>query len=159
MSSVPCKFYSSGKCRQGESCRFSHAPPPLPSFRSSSTCRFWESGHCRFGDRCRFSHVAENEVGKGQAFSTEELKAFDRVAVRPFAAKPWKDDSGREDILDGFDGFKLDDGVLESVLAASGATEGSWNRAASGGAIEPSRALVLRIDADFTSPTLQDCRA
>lgn len=77
----PCKFFSSGGCKFGPSCRFSHgsastssAPSrshaprassgPTPGFYPTSAppgappCKFFSSGQaCKFGDKCRFAHI------------------------------------------------------------------------------------------------------
>ena len=50
----PCRFFASGECRFGESCRYSHV---LPEGESDELCAFAVVGKCRFGaSRCKHVH-------------------------------------------------------------------------------------------------------
>eukprot|EP00755_Sulcionema_specki_P021357 Sspe_Gene.74052::Locus_45400_Transcript_1_1_Confidence_1.000_Length_751::g.74052::m.74052 len=42
-----CRYWSSGYCRNGDSCRFLHR---------RATCRYWREGRCRYGSNCKFQH-------------------------------------------------------------------------------------------------------
>ena len=50
-------FRNTGKCRNGDECKFEHstgeaiAPPP-----AGECFNFKQEGSCKFGDRCRFTH-------------------------------------------------------------------------------------------------------
>lgn len=50
-------FRNSGKCRNGDECKFEHStgeaiePPP-----AGECFNFQQEGTCKFGDRCRFTH-------------------------------------------------------------------------------------------------------
>lgn len=70
-------FYQKGKCRFGESCKFSHQTPPqhLVAAPAAATdyaqstqvhiktpCKFYfENGRCRFGASCKFSHNSSSQ--------------------------------------------------------------------------------------------------
>ena len=55
-----CKFFASGGCRFGDSCRFKHigsAPAvPTPPTGVKPICPFFLSSSCQYGDSCRKSH-------------------------------------------------------------------------------------------------------
>ncbi|KAL4151534.1 hypothetical protein PRNP1_008476 [Phytophthora ramorum] len=57
----PCSFFAAGKCRNGSSCKFFHAPredqavSPLP-------CKFFLQGTCKAGRDCKFSHSEEAQA-------------------------------------------------------------------------------------------------
>ena len=60
-----CRFFLSGNCRSGASCRFYHptADSPISSATTGSGVRFnpqicvyFQQGYCQFGDNCRMSH-------------------------------------------------------------------------------------------------------
>ncbi|KAI9022109.1 hypothetical protein DFJ74DRAFT_723241 [Hyaloraphidium curvatum] len=61
-SAKPCRFFARGRCRAGDSCRFSHSALGAPE-----PCRFFASGACRFGERCRFAHDAGQAVAGAAA--------------------------------------------------------------------------------------------
>mmetsp|Transcript_48994 Transcript_48994/g.98588 ORF Transcript_48994/g.98588 Transcript_48994/m.98588 type:complete len:160 (-) Transcript_48994:246-725(-) len=50
-------FRNTGKCRNGDECKFEHStgdvivPPP-----AGECFNFQQTGECKFGDRCRFTH-------------------------------------------------------------------------------------------------------
>ncbi|XP_069489570.1 probable E3 ubiquitin-protein ligase makorin-1 [Ambystoma mexicanum] len=50
-SRVPCRNFSRGACRWGQTCRFSH------DRKSSQICRHFQNGFCCYGDRCSYQHV------------------------------------------------------------------------------------------------------
>ncbi|GMF51778.1 unnamed protein product [Phytophthora fragariaefolia] len=58
---TPCSFFAAGKCRNGSSCKFFHAPReelaviPLP-------CKFFLQGACKAGRDCKFSHSAQAQA-------------------------------------------------------------------------------------------------
>ncbi|EGZ05841.1 hypothetical protein PHYSODRAFT_566348 [Phytophthora sojae] len=58
---TPCSFFAAGKCRNGSSCKFFHAPredlavSPLP-------CKFFLQGACKAGRDCKFSHSAQAQA-------------------------------------------------------------------------------------------------
>ena len=57
---LPCKFFSSGYCRFGEGCSFSHAK--LAPGKLGISCRFFQTkGFCAEGSNCRFLHVSPSE--------------------------------------------------------------------------------------------------
>jgi hypothetical protein len=60
-----CKFFLSGGCRFGDSCRNKH--PGAPSAPSASSgpqiCQFFLRGNCTYGDSCRNSHVRPPQPG------------------------------------------------------------------------------------------------
>jgi len=69
MVSEACRFFRSGKCNAGTSCRLSHN---LESGRSTSApiaigaqslvpCKFFEKGACKHGTNCRFAHISHEE--------------------------------------------------------------------------------------------------
>jgi CCCH-type zinc finger len=69
-----CKFYASGGCRFGDSCRFKHVgtPPAAPTSGSSSAkqiCPFFLNSQCQYGDSCRKSHEISGVV-QGSYFPT-----------------------------------------------------------------------------------------
>ena len=56
-----CKFFASGGCRYGDSCRFKHvgtAPSaPAPGVAGAKQiCPFFLNSQCQYGDSCRKSH-------------------------------------------------------------------------------------------------------
>ena len=58
-----CKFFQSGSCRFGASCRFQHPSGGLQSSNqiqqntpSSNTCLYFAQGRCNQGTNCKFSH-------------------------------------------------------------------------------------------------------
>jgi len=98
---APCKFYSEGSCRNGDTCRFSHdgaTPGPsaprgkggggggeLSGYGESKApqkwdasvgapCKFYaETGHCKNGDTCRFAH---DGVAAAQSRSGGEMSSY-----------------------------------------------------------------------------------
>ena len=70
----PCRFFVSGFCRDGNSCRFDHAMPesstPVPTIvampgRSRDTrCPFFEKGTCNKGDKCWFVHPQAVDINE-----------------------------------------------------------------------------------------------
>ncbi|XP_013404749.1 probable E3 ubiquitin-protein ligase makorin-1 [Lingula anatina] len=55
---VLCRYYTSGVCRQGEHCMFSHDRDNRPS----NICRYYLKGHCTYGNHCRYDHTRPKEV-------------------------------------------------------------------------------------------------
>mmetsp|Transcript_35063 Transcript_35063/g.99748 ORF Transcript_35063/g.99748 Transcript_35063/m.99748 type:complete len:216 (+) Transcript_35063:109-756(+) len=55
-----CRFYSRGKCTQGQACAFAHGRRelrPQPNlFRTQVCLDFSKTGACSFGASCRFAH-------------------------------------------------------------------------------------------------------
>ena len=55
-----CKFFASGGCRFGDSCRFKHlgtpSAAPAPPTGVKQICPFFLNGSCQYGDGCRKSH-------------------------------------------------------------------------------------------------------
>ena len=56
-----CKFFASGGCRFGDSCRFKHVGTPahIPAPASTGAkqiCPFFLNSQCQYGDSCRKSH-------------------------------------------------------------------------------------------------------
>ena len=56
-----CKFFASGACRYGDSCRFRHAgtapSAPVPGVAGvKQICPFFLNSSCQYGDSCRKSH-------------------------------------------------------------------------------------------------------
>ena len=49
-----CLYWPMGKCRDGDSCRFTHDPAKANSL--AKDCLYWSTGTCRDGDSCRFTH-------------------------------------------------------------------------------------------------------
>ncbi|KAL3779327.1 hypothetical protein ACHAW5_007360 [Stephanodiscus triporus] len=64
-------FFQSGRCRNGESCRFSHVDASGSLSREevlrTIPCPHFASGTCRYGDRCELRHrrSAADECGGG----------------------------------------------------------------------------------------------
>jgi hypothetical protein len=54
---TPCSFFASGKCRNGSSCKFLHAPREDLAV-NSLPCKFFLQGRCTAGRECKFSHSA-----------------------------------------------------------------------------------------------------
>lgn len=67
-SSVPCRFFSAGKCSLGARCGFSHIIPDSTKKLNShlfdaseaqntpSICKYFQAGHCKFGTSCSMRH-------------------------------------------------------------------------------------------------------
>ena len=62
-----CKFFASGGCRFGDSCRFKHVgvgssatPPPAGG---NQICSFFLNSTCQYGDSCRQSHDSPTVPG------------------------------------------------------------------------------------------------
>lgn len=53
-----CKYYLHGACRNGASCRFSHAMDAP----KSTVCTYYLAGNCTFGDKCRYDHVRPDHM-------------------------------------------------------------------------------------------------
>ena len=54
VKTVPlCKYYGSGSCIYGDSCRNRHE---IPTVAANSICEYDVSGTCMFGAACRFVH-------------------------------------------------------------------------------------------------------
>jgi len=57
MAEVCRAFRNTGRCRNGDECKYEHstgdaiAPPP-----AGECFNFQQTGSCQFGDRCRFTH-------------------------------------------------------------------------------------------------------
>jgi hypothetical protein len=92
-SGVPCQFHAQGRCRNGNSCLFSHgeggqraivpaqslvaataeltihpadATPQVDS-RSRIPCRFYLRGACSKGDECPFAHNVPKDISQTTA--------------------------------------------------------------------------------------------
>lgn len=52
-SSILCRYFVHGVCRQGDKCNYSHDRQDKPS----TVCRFYLKGACTYGDGCRYDHV------------------------------------------------------------------------------------------------------
>ena len=50
-----CKYFATGRCDAGDSCRFIHQLRPDTN-RSKIECVYFSKGSCREGVNCRFSH-------------------------------------------------------------------------------------------------------
>lgn len=48
-----CKYYESGSCVYGDSCRNRHETPIVSA---NSICKYYVSGNCSYGTTCRFVH-------------------------------------------------------------------------------------------------------
>ena len=67
----PCRYFTSGTCQKGNSCKFPHTgDAPADSFlpKAETACRFYFKGQCRnSAEACSFSHDAnifEKQTGK-----------------------------------------------------------------------------------------------
>ena len=49
-----CRLFKAGKCKRGDSCKYSHS---ILTLTSMSPCSYFLKGHCRRGNRCTFSHT------------------------------------------------------------------------------------------------------
>ncbi|KAI0159807.1 hypothetical protein GGR57DRAFT_490739 [Xylariaceae sp. FL1272] len=71
-TSTCCIFFQRGKCRNGDSCRFSHAPAPSPDAgaqpdsRSLVSCKFYNKGNCNKGQECPYRHD-EQQISSSHA--------------------------------------------------------------------------------------------
>jgi len=52
---APCKFFSSGGCKNGDKCPFAHEKEDQPA-RPSRICKYFAGGFCREGSQCPFLH-------------------------------------------------------------------------------------------------------
>lgn len=55
-----CKYYPTGSCKYGDSCRNLHT---VPESYESPPCKFFVSGRCKLGDTCRFRHGDGSAAG------------------------------------------------------------------------------------------------
>ncbi|EER05808.1 hypothetical protein Pmar_PMAR011857 [Perkinsus marinus ATCC 50983] len=53
-----CHFYARGRCRNGDTCKFSHAEEVVAA---KPVCHFFVKGECKNGDTCRFLHQQQEE--------------------------------------------------------------------------------------------------
>ncbi|CAG0884447.1 unnamed protein product [Cyprideis torosa] len=67
---IQCRFFHSGGCWAGESCRFSHdADARVPP---SVVCKFFLQGTCIYGNACRFTHQIPGVGGDPKSGQSEE---------------------------------------------------------------------------------------
>lgn len=52
------RYFMSGACREGESCRFSHEWKSRPEM----VCRYYLQGACVYGRQCRYDHSRPREA-------------------------------------------------------------------------------------------------
>jgi hypothetical protein len=94
-ANAPCKFFAQGKCRNGQTCSFSHAIAPEPEgsppntveattpasdsrggdTRKQVTCRFYSLGTCLKGDACPFAH--ESGAERGEKGDVQALEGYE----------------------------------------------------------------------------------
>jgi hypothetical protein len=59
-----CKFFMSGGCRFGDSCRNAHpGVPTSPNAGGQRICQFFLAGNCTYGDSCRNAHTRPPAAG------------------------------------------------------------------------------------------------
>ncbi|XP_058791571.1 probable E3 ubiquitin-protein ligase makorin-1 [Phymastichus coffea] len=84
---VACRYFRSGRCREGANCRYRHtlsgrnevALSESGSSQGSSTqqiCRYFRQGICRYGTQCRFLHITSNQSER----SSTEIPSISTVA-------------------------------------------------------------------------------
>ncbi|KAI8956038.1 hypothetical protein F4801DRAFT_527810 [Xylaria longipes] len=84
-TSTPCIFFQQGRCRNGDTCRFSHASPPAsilhprPDPRSQVLCKFYLEGICKQGTNCPYRHEPSNSSASAQVPPQHDNDTFVRV--------------------------------------------------------------------------------
>jgi hypothetical protein len=107
---APCDFYARfGKCRNGDSCRFSHVDVPTRERRNQQytpdgrrICAFFARGRCNRGEHCRFAHVRPQTTGwkvtKTTSAKTVEKRRRRKEASLMKAAESLRTQQEREEI-------------------------------------------------------------
>ncbi|KAI0453802.1 hypothetical protein F5B21DRAFT_268145 [Xylaria acuta] len=84
-TSTPCIFFQQGRCRNGDACRFSHAPTPAsitrprPDPRSQVLCKFYVEGICNRGTNCPYRHGSSDPSASAQVPLQHDNDTFVRV--------------------------------------------------------------------------------
>ncbi|KAI0114097.1 hypothetical protein GGR51DRAFT_505481 [Nemania sp. FL0031] len=87
-TSTPCIFFQQGRCRNGDSCRFSHAsastststtPKIRPDPRSQVLCKFYLEGICKQGTNCPYRHEQPGSSSSAQVSPRHAHDRFIRV--------------------------------------------------------------------------------
>ncbi|KAI0433671.1 hypothetical protein F5Y09DRAFT_54632 [Xylaria sp. FL1042] len=85
MSSAPCIFFQQGRCKNGETCRFTHAstptsiPHPRPDPRYRVLCKFHLEAMCKRGTNCPYRHEPPSTSATTQQPPQDGNDTFIRV--------------------------------------------------------------------------------
>jgi len=106
---APCKFYSEGHCKNGDTCRFAHdgvvptqamgsepmdhqerGPGKKWDQSAGAPCKFFFEGECRNGDTCRFSHEGPGSGGLKRKADSSAFPEYEnsRAKARPPLTPP-----------------------------------------------------------------------
>ncbi|KAI1269055.1 hypothetical protein F5Y18DRAFT_439621 [Xylariaceae sp. FL1019] len=85
-TSTRCIFFQRGNCKNGDSCRFSHARAPSPDAlaqpdgRSRVPCKFYNQGNCNKGKACPYRHEEQpTPSSSAQPHAVSDNNTFVRV--------------------------------------------------------------------------------
>ncbi|TRX93422.1 hypothetical protein FHL15_005697 [Xylaria flabelliformis] len=80
---VPCIFFQQGRCRNGDTCRFSHSSAPVThpqsDPRAQVPCKFYLEGICKQGVKCPYRHEPSESSASAQVPPQRDNDTFIRV--------------------------------------------------------------------------------
>jgi len=103
VSAVPCKFYLSGFCKNGDKCPFLHEEKneteDKPKKAIPTPCKFFASGTCRKGDKCPFVHEQDKTA-------PTNWPANYKVTYIDGKTKKKIDQNGKKEVIESQEKFK-----------------------------------------------------
>ncbi|ESO85220.1 hypothetical protein LOTGIDRAFT_221472 [Lottia gigantea] len=76
-SSVQCRYFLHGACKQGDQCKFAHDYNTAPSM----ICRYYLKGCCAYGANCRFDHVKLDKNKTNEKNHTKTLEGIQKPSI------------------------------------------------------------------------------